>query len=93
MEDCLQQTLLRMEVETGSLSVNLDHRIALLIRETECMTKMGLPVPNVTMAIFSKRDHFMRISDSLKVRICGPISILFLSATREFQVLFILFYL
>ncbi len=68
IEDCLQQTLLKVDNETGNLSVNLDYRITLLIRETECMAKMKLPVPTVTMAIFSKRDYFMRINDSLKVR-------------------------
>ena len=59
-----------MDQESGNLTVNLDHRITLLIRETECMAKMDLPVPNVTMAIFSKREYFMRISDSLKVSTC-----------------------
>lgn len=56
-----------MNSENGQLSVNLDHRITMLIRETECMAKMQLPVPTVTMAIFSKREYFMHINDSLKV--------------------------
>lgn len=67
VEDCLQQTLLKMDSETGNLTVNLDHRISLLIRETECMAKMDLPIPHVTMAIFSKREYFIRIKDSLQV--------------------------
>lgn len=57
-----------MNSENGQLSVNLDHRITLLIRETECMAKMKLPVPTVTMAIFTKREYFMHINDSLKVK-------------------------
>lgn len=69
VEDCLQQTLLKIDTDTGNLIVNLDHRITLLVRETECMAKMKLPIPNVTMAVFLKRDYFMRIHDSLKVSI------------------------
>lgn len=68
VDDCLRQTLLRMDSDSGKLEVNLDHRILLLIRETECMIKMSLPVPSVAQAIFDKRDLFYRINDSLKVK-------------------------
>lgn len=39
-----------------------------MIREAECMAKMNLPVPSLTMGLFFKHDYFMEIQDSLRVQ-------------------------
>lgn len=67
LDDCLNKYLLAIDEDDGKLKVNLDFRIKLLIREADCLIKMGVPVPNVTLTLLSKRDYFTLVSDSLQV--------------------------
>jgi hypothetical protein len=53
--------------EAGCLKVNLDHKVKLLIREADCLAKMGVPMPVVTRTLLCKRDHFILVGDSLQV--------------------------
>jgi len=41
-----------------------------MIREADCLAKIGLPLPIVTRTLLSKRDHFVVVSDSLQVSQC-----------------------
>ncbi|KAI5700773.1 hypothetical protein M8J75_002754 [Diaphorina citri] len=66
VEECLKKNILALNEASGKLEVNLDHRITLLIRECDCLLKMKIPVPVVTLAIFSKRDYFTKVTDSLE---------------------------
>lgn len=67
VDDCLNKKLLAICPNTGKLVVNLDHRLELLIREAECLTKMNVPVPVVTMTLLCKHDYFTHVKDSLQV--------------------------
>lgn len=51
------------------LKVNLHNTIPLLIRESDLMIKMDLPVPLVALTLYTKQDHFNIIQDALKARI------------------------
>nr|CAD7405488.1 unnamed protein product [Timema poppensis] len=66
VDECLSRKLLLICEESGRLKVNLDDRIRLLIREADCLAKMGLPIPVVTRTLLAKRDYFTVVSDSLQ---------------------------
>lgn len=68
IDDCLQKKLLAIDSETGRLQVNLDFRIETLIREADCLSKMNVSLPPVTLTLLAKRDYFTLVSDSLQVR-------------------------
>ena len=63
----LQASLLVRHPDTGELFVNCDPQLIQLIRETECMMKMKLPVPDTARLMYMKRDVFKNIADDLKV--------------------------
>ncbi|XP_073975032.1 dynein axonemal heavy chain 1 [Rhodnius prolixus] len=65
-ETCLKKKLLTLNEKTGDLEINFDQRLRIMIREAECMAKMNLPVPSLTMGLFFKHDYFMEIQDSLR---------------------------
>ncbi|KAK9499797.1 hypothetical protein O3M35_002767 [Rhynocoris fuscipes] len=65
-ETCLKKKLLVLNERTGEIEINFDQRLRIMIREAECMAKMKLPVPSLTMGLFCKHDHFMEIQDSLR---------------------------
>ena len=68
-DECLTRHLLNLETDhSGKLSVNLDQRIPLLIREADCLAKLGIAMPVVTSALLSKRHYFTLVRDSLQVR-------------------------
>jgi len=67
LDESLNQKLLSFSEESGYLKVNLDHQVRQMIREADCLAKMGLPLPIVTCTLLSKRDHFVLVSDSLQV--------------------------
>lgn len=52
--------------EQQRLKVNLHNTIPLLIRESDLMVKMDLPVPMVALTLYTKQDHFFLIQDHLK---------------------------
>lgn len=47
--------------------MNLDFRIKTLIREADCLMKMNIPIPPVTLTLLSKKEYFTLVSDSLQV--------------------------
>jgi Dynein heavy chain, N-terminal region 1. len=67
LDESLNQKLLSVSEESGHLKVNLNHQVRQLIREADCLAKIGLPLPIVTSTLLSKRDHFVLVSDSLQV--------------------------
>lgn len=67
MDDSLNKTLLTLEADSGKVKVNLDPTIKLLIRESDCLTKMDLDLPVVCQALYTKRDYFTLVNDSLQV--------------------------
>jgi dynein heavy chain len=67
LDESLNQKLLSLSEEAGCLKVNLDHKVKLLIREADCLAKMGVPMPVVTRTLLCKRDHFILVSNSLQV--------------------------
>ncbi|KAF6202133.1 hypothetical protein GE061_004531 [Apolygus lucorum] len=64
-ENCLRKKLLVFNEKEGILEINFDYRLRLLIKEAECMAKIGLPVPVLNMTLLNKRDHFIKMEDSL----------------------------
>ncbi|KAF7265346.1 hypothetical protein GWI33_021235 [Rhynchophorus ferrugineus] len=63
---CLTKHLLAVCPEQQKLKVNLHTTIPLLIRETDLMIKMDLPVPMVALTLYAKQEHFSLVQDSLQ---------------------------
>ncbi|CAG9857423.1 unnamed protein product [Phyllotreta striolata] len=61
---CLTRRLLA--VDRDRLKVNVHPAVLLLIRESDLMAKMALPVPMVALTLLAKRDHFDVVRDSLQ---------------------------
>lgn len=53
--------------DTGELFVNCDPQLIQLIRETECMMKMKLPIPETARVLYFRRTTIKRVVDDLKV--------------------------
>lgn len=66
IDNCLKKHLITLCHETQQLKVNLHPTIPLLIRESDLMAKMDLPIPMVALTIFSKQNHFNLIQDTLQ---------------------------
>lgn len=67
MDSCLLRNLLAVCPEQQKLKVNIHNTIPLLIRESELMIKMDLPIPMVALSLYAKQDHFCLVQDSLQV--------------------------
>ena len=63
----LAASLLVRHPETKELYVNFDPQILGLIRETECLARLGLEIPPVAMAIRSKQGYFKEIYNNITV--------------------------
>nr|XP_022920640.1 dynein heavy chain 5, axonemal [Onthophagus taurus] len=75
VDHCLTRKLLMICPELQRLVVNLHPTIPLLIRESDLMIKMDLPVPMVALTLYVKQDHFNLIKDSLQFLINNFIEI------------------
>ena len=53
--------------DTGEVFVNCDPQLIQLIRETECMMKMKLPIPETARILYFRRTTIKRVVDDLKV--------------------------
>ena len=67
VDESLSKKLLTLSEDSGQLKVNLDHQVKQLIREADCLAKMGIPMPIVTSTLLSKSEHFVLVNDSLQV--------------------------
>ncbi|MBN3299949.1 DYH5 protein, partial [Amia calva] len=63
----LQASLLVKSPETSHLFVNFDPQILTLIRETDCMTKMGLEIPPFAATLQQKQDLFKKNYNKLQM--------------------------
>ena len=63
----LQASLLVRHPDTGELYVNCDPQLIQLIRETEYMMKLNLPIPETARLIFLRRDIIKTVDGNLKV--------------------------
>ena len=64
----LHASLLVRHPDTGELFVNFDPQILTLIRETECMCRLGLDIPLAARAIRQKQGTFKENFNKLQVR-------------------------
>lgn len=67
LDNCLKRKLIAVCPEQQKLKVNMHNSIPLLIRESDLMAKMSLPIPIVALTLYSKEDYFATIQDSLQV--------------------------
>ena len=63
----LQASLLVRHPETSLLYVNFDHQILTLIRETECMSRLGLDIPPSAKLLRTKQGMFKENYNALVV--------------------------
>lgn len=66
VDESLNNTLLRID-GNGRIVVNLDHTVRLLIRESDCLVKMDVPLPIVCHSLYAKKNYFTLVNDSLQV--------------------------
>lgn len=64
----LQSSLLVRHPESKELFVNVDSHILTMIRETECMSRMGLEIPLIAQTIRARQGEFKSICSKLQVR-------------------------
>ncbi|GCC37822.1 hypothetical protein chiPu_0016329 [Chiloscyllium punctatum] len=63
----LQSTLLIRDPETGKLYSNFDHRILEILRESKCMLKMGLEVPEIAKRLLKIENTLKSNCNNLEV--------------------------
>ena len=63
----LQASLLVRHPDTGELYVNCDPQLIQLIRETEYMMNLNLPIPETARLIFLRRDIIKTVDGNLEV--------------------------
>ena len=67
----LHASLLVRHPETNELYVNFDPQILTLIRETECMSRLGLDIPLAARALRQKQQMFKEHFNKLQVKSKG----------------------
>ena len=65
----LAASLLVKHPETGDLYVNFDPQILVMIRETECMARLGLDIPPVAKTMRTKQGEYKDNYNALLVGI------------------------
>lgn len=65
----LQASLLVRHPETKELFVNFDPQIITLIRESECMVRLGLDIPFGAQTLMQKRETVKKNYNRLEVRL------------------------
>ncbi|XP_039592867.1 dynein heavy chain 5, axonemal isoform X2 [Polypterus senegalus] len=63
----LQASLLVKSSETGQLFVNFDPQILIVIREAECMLRMGLEIPPFALSLQQKQETFKKNYNKLQM--------------------------
>ena len=64
----LSAALLVRQPDSKELFVNLDPQILTLVRETECMSRLGLEVPHGAKLLRAKQDDLKETFNKLNVR-------------------------
>ena len=58
--------------ETGELFVNFDPQILTMVRETECMARLGLEIPPLAVTMRAKQAEYKDNYNALQVsRMCA----------------------
>lgn len=65
----LTVSLLIRHQESDTLLVNFDPLITQLIRETDCLLKMSIDVPEPAKQVYQKQEQLKQYQDSLRVNI------------------------
>ena len=63
----LQASLLVRHPETNELYVNFDSQILTMIRETECMARLGLEIPPLAKTMRAKQTEYKDNYNALQV--------------------------
>ena len=63
----LAATLLVKHPDTGELYVNFDPQVMTLIRETECMARLGLDIPPAAQNLRAKQQYLKEKYNNLMV--------------------------
>ena len=64
----LQASILVRHPETGDLYVNFDPQILIMIRETECMARLGLDIPPMAKTMRTKQMDYKEHYNALLVK-------------------------
>lgn len=65
----LQASLLVRHPETKELFVNFDTQILTMIRETECMSRLGLEIPQIAKTMRARQGDFKTHYSGLMVKL------------------------
>lgn len=63
----LQASLLVRHPESKELFINFDTQILTMIRETECMARLGLDIPPIAKVMRARQGEFKTLYNSLLV--------------------------
>ena len=63
----LQASLLVRHPESSDLYVNFDPQILVMIRETECMARLGLEIPPIAKTMRTKQSEYKENYNALLV--------------------------